>query len=134
MAQSLLPNQAPTLRPGSTKTGRKVYIGIPVTSVAAAATADVECKVLEEFKLNRPFLGPAAQALLVNNIRVGTKPLNVSSNPISGNVFSEQAINNELSGYTANGNQAITINVTTPNAGGGAAIILSGGFLGWAAL
>jgi hypothetical protein len=128
---SLLPGAAPSLRPGSTKTGRRVYIGIPVSTVGIAATLDQTVPVLEDFKLNRAYLSPAAQALDVGNIRVGTKPLNVSSNPISGNVFSEQAINNELSGYVASPGTGITLTVTNNTA---AAVKLGGGFLGWAAL
>jgi hypothetical protein len=131
--QSLLPGAPPSgVRPSAPKNLRKVFVGIPVlAAIGAAASADVPVPVLEPFRLDRPVLSPDSQALLVNNIRVGTKPLNVSSNPISGNAFSEQAINNELSGYTAQPGTGITLSVTNPTAAG---IVLKGGFLGWAAL
>jgi hypothetical protein len=128
---SLLPGAAPSLRPGSKKTGRRVYIGIPISTIAIGATLDQNVPVLEDFKLNRGYLSVAAQVLDVGNIRVGTKPLNVSSNPISGNVFSEQSINNELSGYVATPGTGITLTVTNNTAAG---VKLGGGFLGWAAL
>lgn len=128
---SLLPGAAPALRKGSTKTGRRVYVGIPTTTVGAGASVDQNVPVLEEFKLNRMYLSVAAQVFDVGNIRVGTRPLNVSANPISGNVFSEQAINNELSGYVATPGTGITLSVTNPS---GAGVKLGGGFLGWAAL
>lgn len=129
--ETLLPNAAPQLRAGSQKTGRKVFVGVPITAIAAGASVDIPVPVLEEFKLARLYLSVAAQALLCANIRIGTKPLNVSANPISGNVFSEQSINNELSGYLASPGLGITLSLTNPTA---ASISASGGFLGWAAL
>ena len=131
MAETLLPTAAPAMRSGSTKTGRKVYVGIPRTSIAAGATTELAVPVLEDFKLARLYLSTVAQALDVGNIRIGTKPLNVSSNVISGNVFSEQSINNELSGYLATPGLGITLNVTNNTA---SAVVCGGGFLGWAAL
>jgi hypothetical protein len=108
---------------------RRVFIGIPKTDVGIGASADVSTTVLEDFALERPFLSPAAQALGVLNIRVGTKPLNVSGAPISGNAFSESAINNELSGYRCKANAAITITFINQTA---AVIPAGGGFYGWA--
>lgn len=129
--QSLLPGAAPKIRAGSGKTGRRVFVGVPSASIAAGASLDQTVPVLEEFKLNRLYLSTAAQALNVNNVRVGTRPLNVSSNPVPGNIFSEQAINNELSGYVATPGTGITLSTTNPTV---AAVVLGGGFLGWAAL
>jgi hypothetical protein len=108
---------------------RRVYVGLPVSSIAAGVTFDVLATVLEDFALERMFLSPAAQAFGVVNIRVGTKPLNVSASPISGNAFSEQAINNELSGYRAKANAAITVTLINNTV---AAISVGGGFYGWA--
>lgn len=116
---------------GPTSNLRKVFVGIPLTTVATLTNVDIPCPVLEPFRLDRPLLSTAAQAVHVSNIRVGTKPLNVSSNPISGNAFSEQAINNELSGYTAQPGTGITLSVYNST---GASVVVSGGFLGWAAL
>lgn len=129
--QALLPGAAPKMRPGSTKTGRRVFIGVPKTAIAAGATAEIPVPVLEEFKLNRFNLSTPGQALDIGNIRVGTRPLNVSSNPISGNSFSEQAINSELSGYVATPGQGITITAINPTA---ASVTIGGGFFGWSAL
>lgn len=116
---------------GPTSNLRKVFVGIPITTVATLTTSDITCGVLEPFRLDRPILSAAAQALHVQNIRTGTKPLNVSSAPISGNAFSEQAINSELSGYTAQPGTGITLTVYNSTA---ASVVASGGFLGWAAL
>lgn len=116
---------------GPTANLRKVFVGIPLTTVTTLTTVDIACGVLEPFRMDRPVLSAAAQALHVSNIRTGTKPLNVSSAPISGNAFSEQAINNELSGYTAQPGTGITLTVYNST---GASVVCSGGFLGWAAL
>jgi len=128
-----------TPQPGSAPSGvrktavnlRKTYAGMLAQAIAAGITTDVKCDVLEAFRMDRMYLSAAAQALLVGNIRVGTKPLNISPNPISGNVFSEQAIGNEMSGYTAQPGTGITVTFTNSTV---ASITTGGGFLGWAAL
>jgi hypothetical protein len=130
-ARARAPGSVPSSPKAPVSNLRKTYCGIPITSVTAGSSVDVSCPVSEPFRLDRPVLSAAAQALHVNNIRVGTKPLNISPNPISGNAFSEQAINNELSGYTAQPGVGITISVLNSTAG---TVVLSGGFLGWAAL
>lgn len=116
---------------GPTANLRKVFVGIPLTTITTLTTSDIACGVLEPFRMDRTVLSAAAQALHVSNIRTGTKPLNVSSSPISGNAFSEQALNNELSGYTAQPGTGITLTVYNSTA---ASVVCSGGFLGWAAL
>jgi hypothetical protein len=128
-----------TRAPGSVPSGvqknqsslRKTFAGIAITTITTLTSSDVKCDVLEPFRMDRMVLSAAAQALHVANIRVGTKPLNVSGNPISGNAFSEQAVNSELSGYTAQPGTGITLSVYNST---GASVVLSGGFLGWAAL
>jgi hypothetical protein len=112
---------------------RKTFVGIPVTTVPASSTVDLTCNVLEPFRMDRPYLSRDAQNLHVLNIRTGTKPLNVSPNPISGNVFAENAIGNELSGYTAQPGTGITLTLVN-TATGSESHVASGGFLGWAAL
>jgi hypothetical protein len=116
---------------GPTANLRKVFVGIPPTPLATLTDADVTCQVLEPFRMDQPVLSVAAQALHVMNIRTGTKPLNVSPNPISGNVFSEQSVNSMLSGYTAQPGTGITISFRNTTGG---TVVASGGFLGWAAL
>lgn len=118
-------------RSGPTANLRKVFVGIPLTSMATLTSSDITCSVLEPFRLDQPVLSAAAQALHVNNIRTGTKPLNVSPNPISGNAFSEQALGSVLSGYTAQPGTGITLSVYNSTGG---TVVCSGGFFGWAAL
>lgn len=107
---------------------RRLFAGIPSTSVAAAASNDVACNIAEPFRPDRLMLSVVAQALLVTNLRIGTKSMNVSSNPISGNCFSEQAVNNDLSGYTAQPGVGMLLSVNNP---GASAVVLTGGFFGW---
>ena len=120
-----------TPKSGPTANLRKVCVGIPLTSMATLTSADITCSVLEPFRLDQPVLSAAAQALHVSNIRTGTKPLNVSPNPISGNAFSEQALGSVLSGYTAQPGTGITLSMQNNTAG---TVVCSGGFFGWAAL
>lgn len=117
--------------PGAPGTLRRVICGIPITSIVAAATTDVTVTLSELFQLQKLMLSTASQALHVYQITTGTKPLNIARNPISGNAFSEQAINNDLSGYTAIPGTGITLTVFNSTA---SAVVLSGGFFGWSVL
>lgn len=107
---------------------RRLVAGIPVTSIATLVTQDVQCNVSEPFRPDRLMLSTAAQALHVVRIQIGTKGMNVSSAPISGNCFSEQAINNDLSGYTATPGVGILLTFLNST---GASVVASGGFFGW---
>lgn len=107
---------------------RRLVCGIPITSIATLVTTDVTCNVTEPFRPDRLMLSTAGQALHVTRIQIGTKGLNVSSNPISGNCFSEQAINNDLSGYTAAPGVGILLTLYNSTA---ATVVGSGGFFGW---
>lgn len=109
-------------------TVRRLVCGIPITSVATTVTTDIQCNVTEPFRPDRLMLSTAAQAMHVTRIQIGTKGMNVSSNPVSGNCFSEQAVNNDLSGYTAAPGVGILLTVYNST---GATVIASGGFFGW---
>lgn len=111
-----------------TGTVRRLVCGIPITSLATTVTTDITCNVTEPFRPDRLMLSTAAQALHVTRIQIGTKGMNVSSNPISGNCFSEQAVNNDLSGYTAAPGVGILLTVYNST---GATVVASGGFFGW---
>jgi hypothetical protein len=116
---------------GGQGTLRRVICGIPITDIGIGATVDVTVTLSELFQLQKLMLSVAAQALHVAQITTGTKPLNIARNPISGNAFSEQAINNDLSGYTAVPGTGITLTVFNSTA---AIVKLSGGFFGWSVL
>jgi hypothetical protein len=108
---------------------QRILAGVPRQSVAAAASADLSIVVSEAFRPERIVLSTAAQALDVTNVRIGTKSLNVTSNPISGNVFSEQAIGTHVIGYTAQPGVGFVVSVTNNTV---AAITTGGGVLGLA--
>jgi hypothetical protein len=116
---------------GAAGTLRRVICGIPITTITTLATTDVTVTLSELFQLQKLMLSVAAQALHVSQITTGTKPLNIARNPISGNAFSEQAINNDLSGYTAVPGTGITLTVYNST---GSSVVLSGGFFGWSVL
>lgn len=116
---------------GAQGTLRRVICGIPITSVTTLQTVDVPVTLSELFQLQKLMLSVAAQALHVSQITTGTKPLNIARNPISGNAFSEQAVNNDLSGYTAVPGTGITLTIYNSTAG---TVVLSGGFFGWSVL
>jgi hypothetical protein len=105
----------------------RIAAGIPRQAVAAAASADLTVTVSEPFKPERIILSTAAQALDVSNIKIGTKSLNVTSNPISGNCFSEQATGVQLEGYTAQAGVGFVVSVTNNTAG---SITTGGGAFG----
>lgn len=101
--------------------------GIPRQSVAAAASADLQVTTSETFRPDRLILSVAAQALDVTNIKIGTKTINVTSNPISGNCFSEQAVGSVIRGWTAQSGVGFLISVTNNTV---AAITSGGGVFG----
>lgn len=102
---------------------RRIAAGIPRQPIAAGAGADLAVVVSEHFRPDRVVLSVAAQALDVSNIKVGTKSLNVTSNPISGNCFSHDAVGTHLQGYTAQAGIGFVISVVNNTAGS----ITSGG-------
>lgn len=102
---------------------QRIAAGVPRQAVAAAASADLQVTVSEPFRPDRIVLSTAAQALDVTNVKIGTKSLNVTSNPISGNCFSEDAVGTELQGYTAQPGVGFVISVQNNTAGS----ITSGG-------
>lgn len=106
---------------------RRIAAGVPKISVVAGGSADLNVAVSEHFRPDRIVLSVAAQALDVTNVRIGTKSLNVTSNPISGNCFSQDAINTHLEGYTAQAGIGFVISVSNPTAG---AIMSGGGVFG----
>lgn len=108
---------------------QRIMAGIQRQSIAAAGTADLAITVSEPFRPERLVLATAAQALDLNNLRIGTKSLNVSNNPISGNCFAEDAVNTHVVGYTAQAGVGFTLSLVNNTAG---AITTGGGVFGLA--
>lgn len=108
---------------------QRIMAGLPRQSVAAGATGELAVNTSEPFRPERLVLSTAAQAFDVLNIRIGTKSLNVTSNPISGNCFSEQAIGTHVVGYTAQAGVGFVVSVQNNTAG---AITSGGGVFGLA--
>lgn len=106
---------------------RRIAAGIPRQAVAAGAAADLSIVVAEHFRPDRIVLSVAAQALDVTNVKIGTKSLNVTSNPISGNCFAQDAVGTHLQGYTAQAGIGFVISVTNNTAG---SITTGGGAFG----
>lgn len=106
---------------------QRVCAGIPSSSLGAGLSTDVQVTVSEPFRPDKIILSVASQALNVTNIKIGTKSLNVTSNPISGNCFSEQAIGSHLEGYTAQPGVGFVISLQNPTGG---AITIGGGVFG----
>jgi hypothetical protein len=110
---------------------QRLAAGVARAAIAAAASLDSVVTVQEAFRPDRIVLSVVAQALDVTNVKVGTKSLNVTSNPISGNCFSEQAIGTNLCGYTAQPGVGFIISFTNNTA---ASITTGGGVFGPAAI
>lgn len=108
---------------------QRIMAGITRQSIAAGGTADIPITVSEPFRPERVVFATAAQALDLNNLRIGTKSLNVSNDPISGNCFAEDAINTHVVGYTAQAGVGFTLSLVNNTAG---AITTGGGVFGLA--
>ena len=108
---------------------QRIMAGIPRIAIAAAATTEVSVTVSEPFRPERLVLSTAAQALDLNNLRIGTKSLNVTTNPISGNCFHEQAVGTHVVGYTAQAGVGFVLSLVNNTAG---SITTGGGVFGLA--
>jgi len=108
---------------------QRIMAGIPRQSLAAAATVELAVTVSEPFRPERLVFSVAAQALELNNLRIGTKSLNVTTNPISGNCFSEQAVGTHVVGYTAQAGVGFVLSLTNNTV---AAVFTGGGCFGLA--
>lgn len=108
---------------------QRLMSGITRQSIAAAGNANIPVTVSEPFRPERLVLSTAAQALDVTNLKIGTKSLNVSDEPISGNCFAEDAVNTHVVGYTAQAGVGYTLSFTNNTAG---AIVTGGGVFGLA--
>ncbi len=108
---------------------QRIMAGVPRQALAAAASVELSVTVSEPFRPERVVLSTAAQALDVNNIRIGTKSLNVTSNPLSGNCFHEQAVGTHVVGYTAQAGVGFTLALVNNTAG---SITTGGGVFGLA--
>lgn len=109
---------------------QRIMAGIPRISVPMSSTLEIPVSVSEPFRPERLVFSVAAQAMDLNNLRIGTKSLNVTSFPISGNCFSEQAIGTHVVGYTAQAGVGFVLSISNPSAA--AAVIMGGGVFGLA--
>lgn len=108
---------------------QRLMSGVTRQSIAAGGTANIPVTVSEPFRPERLVLSTAAQALDLTNLKIGTKSLNVSDEPISGNCFAEDAINTHVVGYTAQAGVGYTLSLANNTAG---AITTGGGVFGLA--
>lgn len=108
---------------------QRIMAGLPRQAITAGSSAELQVNTSEPFRPERLVLSTAAQALDVLNIRIGTKSLNVTSNPISGNCFSEQAIGTHVVGYTAQAGVGFVVSAQNNTAG---SITSGGGVFGLA--
>lgn len=108
---------------------QRIMAGIPKITIATLASLDVPVSVSEPFRPERIVLSTAAQVLDVNNVRIGTKSLNVTTHPISGNCFNEQAIGTHVVGYTAQAGVGFVLSFTNSTVAG---VLTGGGVFGLA--
>jgi hypothetical protein len=108
---------------------QRIMAGIPRLSVPLTGNLEIPVSVSEPFRPERLVFSPAAQVMDLLNLRIGTKSLNVTSFPISGNCFSEQAIGTHVVGYTAQAGVGFVLSMSNPTA---AAVVMGGGVFGLA--
>lgn len=106
---------------------QRVMAGIPQASLAAAGNVDSQITVSEAFRPDRIILDTASWALNVTNVRIGTKSLNVTSNPLAGECFARDSVGGYLQGYTAQPGVGFIISFSNPTAG---ALTPRGGIIG----
>lgn len=106
---------------------QRVMAGIPQQSIAAGATFEAAVNVSEAFRPDRIILNTASWALNLTNVRIGTKSLNVTSQPLSGECFARDSVGGYLQGYTATAGVGFTLTFVNPTAG---AITCAGGVIG----
>lgn len=105
------------------------FAGIPKTTIAnGAANFGVECKVLKNFRPDRLILSAAAQALDVYDVKISTTSINVSPNPVPGNIFSPDSVNVRFR-CEITATPALPVNLYVGN-DTGAAVTLKGAFCG----
>lgn len=109
---------------------RRLLAAAASTLVTTVTTQDITANISQAFKPERMYVNAAlATALyLINNLRIATFSLNVSSNPLPIDMFLRDAVGTELSGYTAQAGVGMVINVTNPS---GASVQTNLGFIGW---
>lgn len=119
----------PSARQGQGSMRRLLAAGT-ATTVGAGLTADIQAVVSQAFKADRMYVNAAmATALMVvNNIRIATFSLNVTPNALCIDMFLRDAVNTELSGYTAQAGVGLIVNVTNPS---GAGVLCNPSFIGW---
>lgn len=104
------------------------FAGLTSSSLAAGGTVTTDCPIKTALRPDRLVLSAAAQALDVNDIVIGTVRLNVGSQAVPGNCFSEQAIGTRLKcAVTASPSVFPQVQFTNPTAG---AVVIKGGFFG----
>lgn len=109
----------------------RVMSGLPRTAIAAAASADCSVIPTDPFKPESLILSAAAQGLDVTQFKIGSKPLNITSNPMPGNAFAENAVGTRIEGYTAQTGVGFTVSFTNNTV---ASITTGGVVFGWAAV
>lgn len=119
----------PSARQGQGSMRRLLAAGT-ATTVGAGLTSDIQAVVSQAFKADRMYVNAAmATALMVvNNIRIATFSLNVTPNALCIDMFLRDAVNTELSGYTAQAGVGLIVNVTNPS---GAGVLCNPSFIGW---
>jgi hypothetical protein len=106
---------------------QRIMAGIPRTVLVGGTTAEVAVTVSEPFRPEILIFADDATLLDLNNLRIGTKSLNVTSNPVSGNCFQSEAIDTHIIGYTAQAGVGFVLSVANNTLGN---LTLTGGCFG----
>lgn len=101
------------------------------TTIGAGLTSDISAVTSQDFKAERMYVNAASATALfiINNIRIATFSLNVTSNGLCIDMFLRDAVGTDLQGYTAQRGVGLTINATNPS---GAGVLFNPSFIGWA--
>lgn len=128
LAQQLLArNSAMVVQRGVTK-AREFPLGFPTTSVAAAATANIQTQPQVPFRGRRLAIpSDIAGSILVNDLKIGNASMFPNSNPVPGRMFSELAVGIDLNLDTAQISQVVSLNVTNTS---GAAVTFNAAIIG----
>lgn len=115
--QLLARNSAMVVQRGVTK-AREFPLGFPTTTLAAAATANIQTQPQVPFRGRRLAIpSDIAGSILVNDLKIGNASMFPNSNPVPGRMFSELAVGIDLNLDTAQISQVVSLNVTNTSGG-----------------
>jgi hypothetical protein len=128
LAQQLASRHAAMVVPRGATKAREFPLGFPTTSIAAAATANIQTQPQVPFRARRLCIpSDIAGSILINDLKIGNASMFPNSNPVPGRMFTELGVGVDLNLDTAQISQVVSLNVTNTSGG---AVTFNAGLIG----